>query len=250
MKFKNNLLVLIILLTSCIGNSQNRISINIPTADMESEYIWRTIEDIKFFEENNYQVVLPEGSLIEDLKAKSILGNLTNEDYKGLKTFIKNSVYNKVDYKRGYEKIENELELIETMVKEIGQSKFNWNFKEFDTYHVNLTLYGPGDSYDPDEGSILIFTTTKGQFKNYDNPANTIIHEITHIGIEEAIINRNKVPHSLKERIVDTFVFLNFNQYLPNYQIQDMGETRPDQYLKMKMDLKNLNSFVEIIMKE
>lgn len=250
MKFKYNLLVFIILLTSCQGNSQNRVLVNIPTADMESEYIWNTIRDIKFFEENNYQVTLPEGSLIEDLKIKSKLGNLTDKDHKELKAFIKDSVYSELDYQNGYIKIENELELINRMINEIEQSNFNWNFKEFDTYQVNLSLYGPGGSYDPDEGSLLIFTTTLGGFKNYDNPANTIIHEITHIGIEESIVNRYQVPHSLKERIVDSFVFLNFNTYLPDYIIQDMGENRIDQYLKTKTDLKELDDFVEIIMSE
>ncbi len=248
MRLRHKLLIIITLLTSCHGISQNRVLVNIPTAEMESEYIWSTIQDINFFEENNYQINLPEGSLIEDLKTKSKLQNLTDKDYEALKLFIQDSVYNESDYKSGYDKIEHELELINSMIKEIGQSNFNWNFKEFDTYKVNLTLYGPGGSYNPDEGSLLIFTTTKGQFKNYDNPANTIIHEITHIGIEEAIVNKYQVTHTLKERIVDTFVSLNFNQYLPDYKIQDMGEYRIDQYLKTKTDLKNLDDFVKIIM--
>lgn len=250
MKFKISILTLLILLTAYYGKSQNRVVANIPTADSESEYIWRTIQNIKFFEEENYHVSLPEDSLIKDLKVKSKLGKLTNEDYKRLKAVIQDSIYNKADYQKGYEKIENELELINRMIDEISQSNFNWNFKEFNTYQVNLTLYGPGGSYNPDEGSILIFTTTQGQFKNYDNPVNTIIHEITHIGIEEAIINKYNVPHTLKERIVDTFVFLNFNEYLPDYRIQDMGEKRTDQYLKTKEDLKDLNRFVETIMDE
>ncbi|MEE9364594.1 MAG: hypothetical protein V3U92_18495 [Cellulophaga sp.] len=246
MNLKISIIILTALLVSCEGKSQSRIVINIPTADTEAEYIWRTIQDIKFFEENNYQISLPKGLFIQKLKGKAKLENLINEDYEQLKEFVKDSVYNKADYQKGNEKIEKELVLI----NKINQSRYNWNFKEFKTYQVNLTLYGAGGSYNLDQGSILIFTTTKGQFKNYDNPANTIIHEITHIGIEEAIITKNKVPHKLKERIVDTFVFLNFNQYLPHYRIQNMGEIGPDQYIKTKMDLKNLNSFVEIIMKE
>lgn len=238
------------MLISCYGRSQNRVVVNIPTADSESEYIWRTIQDIKFFEEKNYQVSLPQGSLIGDLKVKSKLGNLTNEDYERLKVFVQDSVYDEADYQKGYEKIENELELINRMIDKISQSNYNWNFKEFNTYQVNLTLYGPGGSYNPDEGSVLIFTTINGRFKNYDNPANTIIHEITHIGIEEAIVNKYDISHALKERIVDTFVFLNFGEYLPDFRIQDMGDKRTDLYLKTKEDLKNLDNFVKRITKE
>ena len=222
---------------------------NIPTAELESEYIWRTIQDIKFFEENNYQISLPEGQLIEDLKGKAKKSNLSEEDYVRLKTFIQDSVYQKSNYLKGYEKIVNELELINKMLSEIDESNFKWGFKKMDSYQINLTLYGPGGSYNPDDGSILIFTTPKGAFKNYDNPVNTIIHEITHIGIEESIINKFGIPHSLKERIVDTFVFLSFKQYLPDYRIQDMGDTRIDQYLKTKEDLKELDKFAELIMK-
>lgn len=250
MNLKISIIILTVLIVSCEGKSQSRIMINTPTAASEAEYIWRTIQDIKFFEENNYHISLPKGLFIQKLRVKAKSENLINEDYEQLKKFIKDSVYNKADYQKGYEKIENELVLINKMINEISQSEYNWNFKEFKTYQVNLTLYGSGGSYNPDEGSILIFTTTKGQFKNYDNPVNTVIHEITHIGIEESIITKYQVPHTLKERIVDTFVFLNFSQYLPDYGIQDMGETRSDQYLKTKMDLKDLNSFVEIIMKE
>ncbi|UII78478.1 hypothetical protein [Flagellimonas sp. CMM7] len=250
MRIKIHILTVLTFLTSCYGSSQNRVVVNIPTADSESEYIWRTIQDIKFFEGKNYQISLPQGSLINDLKVKSKLGNLTNEDYERLKVFVQDSVYDEADYQKGYQKIEDELEQINSMINEISQSNFKWNFKEFKTYQVNLTLYGPGGSYNPDEGSVLIFTTTNGRFKNYDNPANTIIHEITHIGIEEAIVNKYRVSHALKERIVDTFVFLNFGKYLPEYRIQDMGDKRTDQYLKTKEDLKDLDHFVKRITKE
>lgn len=228
--------------------SKSRLLINIPTTEEESEYIWNTIQDIKFFEENNYQISLPKGLIIENLKTKSKLGKLTEKDYQQLETFVKDSVYKKSDYEQGYRKIENELQLINRMIHKISELDFTWNFKEFDTYNVNLTLYGPGGSYNPNEGSVLVYTTPNGGFKQYDNPANTIIHEIIHIGIEESIITKYKVPHTLKERIVDTFVFLNFKSYLSSYIIQDMGDKRIDQYLKTKRDFKNLDRFITLIM--
>ena len=248
MKIKYNILAVIIILISCHSKSQNRIKINIPSAKTEAEYIWRTIQDIKFFEEHNYQVSLPNGYLIENLKQKSKSENLNNDDYESLEKFVVDSVYNEADYQIGYEKIKNEEVLINKMINQIGKSNFNWVFKEFETYAVNLTLYGPGGSYNPDEGSILIHTTSKGQFKNYDNSSNTIIHEVIHIGIEEAIITKHNVPHALKERIVDTFVSLNFSQYLPDYKIQDMGDKRTDQYLKEVVDLKDLEKTIEQIL--
>ena len=251
MKIKYNLLVaLIILLTSCQSKSQNRIQINIPSAKTEAEYIWRTIQDIKFFEEHNYQVSLPKGNLIKQLKEKSKSNSLNNADYEKLEIFVKDSIYNEAEYQRGYDKIENEIELINKMINQIDGLNLKWVFKKFESYQLNLTLYGPGGSYNPDEGSILIYTTSNGQFKNYKNPANTIIHEVVHIGIEESIISEYNVPHALKERIVDTFVTLNFGQYLPEYKIQDMGDLRLDSFVKKPSDLNNLDETVEQILKE
>lgn len=253
MALKNLKLIIVALsvtLVSCQGNSQNRISINIPTAASEAEYVWHTMQDIRFFDENGYQVSLPEGPLIQELLDKARAESLEDADYERLKAFVEDSVYNEADYQKGFEKIEHELELINTMVNEIDATNYAWDFNIFDTYQVNLTLYGPGGSYDPEEGSLLIFTTVEGKFKQHDNPAYTIIHEITHIGIEDGIISKYDVPHALKERIVDTFVLLNFGQYLPEYRIQDMGDVRTDQYLKEKSDLANLSDFVAMIMKE
>lgn len=250
MKNKYLLIAIVIILNSCQLMSQNRIVVNIPSAKTEAEYIWRTIQDTKFFEENNYQVSLPKGNLINQLKEGSKTDNLQNDDYEKLVKFIRDSIYNKDDYQEGYDKIKNELHLINKMIQQIDTSQLKWNFRAFETYQVNLTLYGPGGSYNPDEGSVLIYTTSSGQFKNYDNPANTIMHEVVHIGIEESIISNYNVPHSLKERIVDTFVALNFGQYLPQYKIQDMGDYRLDEFVKEVSDLNELDQIVQQILEE
>ena len=136
------------------------------------------------------------------------------------------------------------------MVSRIGECIWHWPFKAFDNDQINLTQYGSGGSYHPDDGSILIFTTPQGQFKQYDNPANTNIHEIIHIGIEASIIQQLKVPHTLKERIVDLYVQLSFHKELPDYRIQNMGDKRIDQYLNKKKQLKHLHQIIETFMKE
>ena len=243
---------IISLLFLCFHNGycQNRINIHIPTALEETDYVWRTIQDIHFFEKNNYVIQLPEGSLIDQLKFRAKTGNLSSSDYEELKLFVRDSIYKESDYQNGYNKIKTRLTLILAMIDEVTHSDFGWNFKEFDKYDIHLTLYGPGGSYNPDNGSILIFTTPQGEFKNYEDPANTIIHEIVHIGIEESIITEYNVPHPLKERLVDTFVFLYFAEDLPDYKIQDMGETRSDPYLRSKNNLKELDEIVSRILND
>lgn len=224
--------------------SQNRIKINIPTASTETDYIWRTIRDITFFEKHNYELSLPRTPLIESLKEKARSNQLTDEDYEKLESLMKTHVYKEEDYLQGAETINEQVALITKMVTSISQSKRNWHFKEFETYQINLTLYGSGGSYDPDNGTITLFTTPNGQFKNYDNPANTIIHEIVHIGMEASIMQKYAVPHTMKERIIDQFVSLNFQNLLPDYRIQNMGDNRIDPYLTDKESLTNLSEHV------
>lgn len=249
MKFNTNLILLSVLaLAPLLVFSQDRVQVNIPTVEAETEYVWRTIIDTQFFEDNNYQVSLPGGELIESLKQKAKTNSLSDTDYGNLKTFMVKEIYNPSDYQKGYQNIKSKLALINTMIQEVGALKLNWAFREFETYQVNLTLYGPGGSYNPDEGSLLIYTTLDGRFKQYDNAAHTLIHEIVHIGIEKSIILKYEVPHPLKERIVDTFVSLHFQEHLPDYKIQNMGDTRTDPYLKKKDDLKNLDEIVARIL--
>ena len=225
--------------------SQNRINVIIPTAEEEANYVWRNLQDMAFFEKHNYTVSLPEGTLIDTLVAKSKSNRLSPKDYESLETFMKTNVYQKSDYQKGYEKIIKQSDLINKMVNQLSNCKHKWNFKTFDLYDVNLTLYGTGGSYNPDNGSIILFTRSDGTFKQNKNPANTLIHEITHIGIEASIIAKYQVGHALKERIVDKFVILNFEELLPEYRIQNMGDTRIDPFLVKKEDLENLDLIVE-----
>lgn len=246
-----NLLVSLVLCGMvCQGTSQNRIAVSIPTIADETASIWRTIRDIQFLESLQYEISLPEGELIEGLVEKSKAKKLTDEDFEELGQFVRDSVYQANAYQQGYEKIVSNRELINQQIRRITNMSRDWVFTDFDTYQISLTLYGTGGSYDPEAGTILMYTTPQGEFKQYDNPANTILHEIVHIGIELSIIQAFDVPHPLKERIVDTFVSLACGEYLPDYRIQEMGENRIDPYLQTTEDLKRLDAIVAEIMEK
>lgn len=224
---------------------KNRFQVNIPTVEQETEYIWGLIQDISFFEQYNYTLSLPEGALIDSLLVRAKTNRLPDSDFDQLARFMKDEIYNQEDYQKGYEKIQGQLGLLNQLVTQLYQTERHWIFKKFDQYQINLTLYGPGGSYNPEEGSILMYTTRAGQFKRYNDPINTLIHEVIHMGIEESIIQKYQVPHVMKEGIVDRFVWLNFHQELPDYRIQNMGETQLDNYLKELKDLIKLENIVQ-----
>jgi len=229
---------------------EDRIEIIIPTVEQETEYVWRTIIDINFFNEHNYQVALPQGELIEELKGKASRNELNDLDYELLQEFMESKVYKKADYQNGFNAIRENKPLINKMIQELSLLETKWEFKQFEKYQIKLTLYGPGGSYDPDHGSILIYTTVDGKFKQYENPSNTIIHEIVHIGTEHSIMTEYEVSHPLKERIIDKLVLMNFSKYLPDYKLQGFGDSRIDEFLNDKEDLRNLDEVVRDFQKE
>ena len=53
----------------------------------------------------------------------------------------------------------------------------------------------------------------------------------------------------MKERIVDLLVVRLFEDLLPDYQIQNMGDTRIDKYLETQADIKELAVKIETVLK-
>ena len=246
----SKLIFTIIISITCLGcesqTSVSRIEIVEPNIEQEATSIWRTINDITFFENQGYTINLPKHSLIDSLITKSKNGTFGNEDFAAIYTFVETKVFNKKNYDLAIQKVTNQTKLINNLIYEIDSSKseWDWKFNMFDKYQIIFTLYGTGGSYDPDVGTITLLTNKEGGFMNYKNPANTIIHEITHMGMEHSIIRKYNLAHGLKERIVDTFVYLMFKEKLPEYKIQDMGDNKIDKYLNKKEDINSLNATV------
>lgn len=250
---KLTLIVFSIINLGCTSHSQKRwIEIVEPTVQQEATSIWRTINDISFFEKQGYTINLPKGSLIDSLIAKSKKGTFGNDDFSAIYAFVESKVFNQKSYKKARQKVENQVGLLNNLVNEIDtkKSEWDWKFKMFDTYKIVFTLYGTGGSYNPNEGVITLLTTNEGGFMRYKNPAYTIIHEITHIGMEYSLVQKYHLPHGLKERLVDTFVYLMFKEELPDYQIQNMGDKNIDRYLSTKKDIASLNSTLKEFIKK
>lgn len=237
-------LVFFIAALPCFSQVSDRwIEIVPPSVEDETTSIWRTINDITFLEKQGYTINLPKGELIDSLIARSKKGDFGNDDFSTIFEFVETKVFRPESYAAALKKIEDQIPLMNELINSIEANKdqWDWTFNTFHIYKIHLTLYGTGGSYDPDEGTVTLLTNEKGEFKNYQNPTNTIIHEITHIGMEYSLVRKYKLPHGLKERVVDTFVYLMFKDQLPQYRIQNMGDTRIDNYLKELKDIKTLN---------
>ena len=239
--------ILIIISYTCWSQeTKDRIAISIPTIHQEATSIWKTIYDIQFFERYGYSINLPKGKLIDSLLVKSKKGTFGNQDFSAIYEFLESDIYTTNDYLAAYNKVlEQELSL-NKIIQDLDSLRklWNWDFKMFEEYKVVITLYGSCGSYDQETGIITLFATKEGDFKLYSNPANTIIHEIFHIGIEESIVKKYHLNHTLKEWVVDKLVYLLFKEELPEYRIQKNGVSQIDQYLREKKDIENLNKIL------
>lgn len=233
---------------------QNRcIEISIPTCEDECKYIWNNIIDIPFFDSNGYSISLPNTSLISQFVERSRNKSLSGFDESVLYENIKDSVFDIRDYLNGYAKIVDGLPIIENAISQIASEPWYWHFQRFPKYSIKLTLYGPGGSYNPEKGEIILLTDTTGNFKGNKSPVNTIIHEIIHIGIESSIINKYDLSHCIKERIVDRFIQVYFDENLLDYEVQDFGNEEAvliDKYLNEKSDFINLSTRIEQFLAE
>ncbi len=225
----------------------DRLIVVVPSIQQEATSVWRTINDIAFFEKMGYTVNLPVDPLIDVLIQKSKSGTFGADDFPSIYQLLESKVYQAESYALAKAKVQAQKPLINTIIEQLTSTTdtWDWNFKQFDHYQVVFTLYGSGGSYDPETGVITLFTTELGTFKSYENPANTIIHEIVHMGVEASIVQAYQLPHVEKERVVDKFVYLMFGDALPAYRIQHFGELDLDQALTKKEDLKHLDVILD-----
>ncbi|MEO1449371.1 MAG: hypothetical protein AAFV07_07560 [Bacteroidota bacterium] len=249
MRFSKYLLSLVMCCTAfgpvLLYAQNSAIQVIIPSAEAESDYIWQTLQDLPFFESYKYQLRLPSGDLMDSLKEKARANTLTDADYQALQSFVRTSVYRQEDYAKGFKKIAEQLPFLDKMINRWRNLDTDWSMHAPPVYQVMLTLYGPGGSYNPDEGSILIYTTPDGRFKQYDNPANTLIHEIVHIGIEASLIQPYSASHPLKERMVDLIVQICFGPELPDYRLQPFEGTGIDKWLQTEADVERLDHIMQ-----
>ncbi len=208
----------------------------------EFEYLLEVLSRLDFYKIHGYNVSLPEHPVFADIlqnphKAKD------KKFIQNLKELFESEIYNQQLYLKGKKVIENaKPKIMEAL--QIMQGWRPWGFKLFPSYTIKLTLYGPGGSYDFENGIILAKTNKEGQFKR--QAEHLIIHELVHIGIEESIVRKYDLKHNEKEGLVDAFCVKYFGKLLKGYQIQKISDENIVKLI-LNSDAKNLPKVIERI---
>jgi hypothetical protein len=208
-------------------NSSVQFFVNIPTAEKEAEFVYSLIYQIKFFDENGYNISLPDVPLINSLKSKVYKGmSLSKDDLDELINLFKNELFDEEDYKISLSVVQSAALIADQHLDIFHIYARKWDFFIPPKYNITLSLYGPGGSYNPINGNISMKITKDGTF--FNEPLSVMLHEAFHIGIENRIIQKYNVPHWTKERIVDQFMYHKMRNIVPNYRMQPGADTSID----------------------
>lgn len=175
--------------------------LNIPNGIVKSEIIVEaaTIKDevrrvhhyVAFFETGTKQprnVVMPKNLDIKHKINRGDAERLTQEEYDP--TF----------YLAGIERVQASIPTIQDAIKKFRQFQQAWGSELENSYHIRLTRYGTGGSYDIKTREVIMRTTQHGDFQRA-NPAATPLHEITHLCIEH-LVKQFGLSFSEKESLV------------------------------------------------
>ena len=202
----------------------------------ETTYVWNLLQKYQWYQANGYTISLPNHVVVKNLINKSLNNTpFTNSDLTDLQNAML-GIYSSNDYQLGLNKLNESKEQILSCFPAFLDYKAKWltrgwNFKVFSNYTVRLTLYGPGGSYNSNTGETIMITCPDGKFARGTDPAPTVVHETTHIAIEDAVIIKFSVTQQVKERIVDKFCYYHFRRVLPDYEMQSKGDVSIDPYL-------------------
>ncbi len=194
-----------------------------PAPDQAFAYLERTLADMDFFRANNYAVSLPDHSLFDGTATAA--SNPTEHRA----VFVKD-VYRAAAFETALSIIDQQKNQLRTAMARIASWGTYDGFNTLDSVTVTLTLYGPGGSFNPDTGDIILWTDTDGRFKG-GGSLHTIIHEMIHLAVEHGIAQPLQLQHWERERLVDLLAQREFRDLLPDYRLQGGNEAPMDRFV-------------------
>ncbi len=175
--------------------------------------LWNVLTKMPFYKQHGYKVALPEDEEILDLANNPTKLETINREELG-KRYVEN-IYRPSDFDVSLSAVKAEINKVEKAAEIFEKLQEYWNFKILPEYLVLLTLYGPGGNYNAETGTILVRTSAEGTF-SFPILQN-IIHEMTHIGIEDNLVKKFQLSHQEKEALVDRMCLINFGDlFSPN----------------------------------
>jgi hypothetical protein len=223
-----------------------RLRVRRPSPDEAFAYLFGVLRKMPFFRAHGYRVGLPQHPAF--VAAAEAGHEPAPEDWNRYRQLFVDEVYRASDYDAALASLAGAPALADAALRRLAPLHERWGFRVYPAYEVVLTLYGPGGSYDARTGTITLLPRAKAGASD-GTASQTVVHEIVHMGIEEAIVRRFGLPHEVKERLVDRICLSYLADVLPGYKAQPMGPIALDAYVDAKAVL-DLPAAVQAYLRE
>lgn len=185
------------------------------STESEIDRIKYTLQNLNKYREYGYKLNMPE-----KLNINSDLSEINNI----------------VSGEMNASKVSDAKENIESSWKNYGNAilgQFKKTVINIKVIEVVLTKYGVGGSYNP-TGKIIINVNYNRYFENF-------CHELTHILIEDKLVQKNKLSHTEKESIVD-YLMMNlpiYKKLFKDYKYQRISTAPKARIIQLVDELVN-----------
>jgi hypothetical protein len=199
-----------------------------PTADEAFSYLFGVLLKMPFYRAHKYDVGLPAHPLFK--AAAEPGGEVTPADRERFGKVFREEVFQASAYDAEIRALAPAQGIFAAAMRRLLPLRDRWGFRIYPRYEVVLTIYGPGGSYDTRTGTVTLLGRSRDGEPDVRG-AQTIVHEIVHLGIEEVIVQRFHLPHEVKERLVDRICLGYLGDVLAGYKAQPMGPKALDAYV-------------------
>ncbi len=185
----------------------------------------------------------PINSMIEELKKS----DMKTMDWNNVQHAVESEIYPSFDFKPATQSVEAAMSEVDKALTVFKSYQDKWGFKLFPEYEIELvvgTIGGGGSWKTVDNIEEGIPNGTITFWQNPDpalrgrTPAERIVHEMTHMGIEELLaqictkVCKPALHQKTKERLVDLIIQKSFKKDLfPKYHKQLEQDNRIDSYI-------------------
>ncbi len=196
---------------------------------------------LPWFKQNGYKIPLPQHIAFQNLYEQ---GLVAQDEEMRLRDIFYDEIYTVSDFTKGLRITSSMENAISCLFERLYPLHRNWGFKLMSCYEIILTLYGPGGNYWPRKGYVIVRVDKNGSFGK-KSVLESVIHELVHIGIEETIVEKFRLTHWEKERLVDLICVTCFKDVVPNYWMQKIEDTKIDIFATQDAIEKNLPEAIE-----
>ena len=167
MKIEKNALII---------NPEINVVVKAKTAIEEVDNIWYLINNIDFFDSNNYEPIFPKHEYVDELLKKKRRGADIEEYYNEFKEIFENEIYVLSDYENGIKNAKDKLKNVESIFETLKYYVKQWDFELFSNYIISLSLYGTSGAYysTENEGIINLRTNKDGWRREPSLPQATV----------------------------------------------------------------------------